>query len=109
MYDSSGLDIENHFSEKIFNVTDYICCIPYWRPRWLFNDWKSTARYYLMVFFWLVLILGFSGLVGYYTEVGIMAYYWLPISASLVGVSLLYIIWYFYVDWRLAPDLCCMC
>jgi len=102
-----GIVVEKTCSERLVSITDRMCGVDYWGARWLFNDWKSSFRYYMMIFFWLVLILGVSGLIGFYTEP--MQAFWLPLSITLVAVSLLYLIWYFYMEWRLAPDLCCVC
>ncbi len=98
---------ENSCTDTVLAGCDWIVRLEYWRERWLFNDWKLALRYYLMVFFWLVLIIGFSGIVGFYTET--MAFYWLYISISMIAISMIYLPWYFYIDWRVAPDFCCAC
>ena len=82
------------------------CCLPFWRTKY------SAQRYYFMVFHWILLIIGTCGTFGYYTELNTdhaLAPYWLPIFITIDIVSPIYLIWYFFIEYKVAGDNCCMC
>lgn len=81
-----------------------VCCLHFWKRNY------STARYYIMIFMWLLLVVGVVGIFGYFFETNNgLADFWLPIFITIDVLAPLYIIWYFYIEWKVSPSTCCIC
>jgi hypothetical protein len=65
-----------------------------------------------MVLNWILLIIGTCGTFGYVMEANTdhaLASYWLPIFITIDVMSPIYLSWYFFIEYKVSGDNCCIC